>query len=99
MAGKQRSVFIRFNMADEADCSLYMKLAEAAGSSASLTAYVKRALEEHFSSTGGNAGAGHEAGGRIIGGDRDCGCSGEEESNGISRDRTAGSMWRAAGGA
>lgn len=49
MAGKQRSVFIRFNMADEADCSLYMKLAEAAGSSASLTAYVKRALEEHFS--------------------------------------------------
>lgn len=49
MAGKQRSVFIRFNMADEADCRLYMKLAEAAGSSASLTAYVKRALEEHFS--------------------------------------------------
>ena len=48
MAGKQRSVFIRFNMADEADCDLYMKLAEAAGSSASLTAYVKRALEEHF---------------------------------------------------
>lgn len=48
MAGKQRSVFIRFNMADEADCNLYMKLAEAAGSSASLTAYVKRALEEHF---------------------------------------------------
>lgn len=49
MAGKQRSVFIRFNMADEADCDLYMRLAEAAGSSASLTAYVKRALEEHFS--------------------------------------------------
>ena len=49
MAGKQKSVFIRFNMADEADCDLYMKLAEAAGSSASLTAYVKRALEEHFS--------------------------------------------------
>lgn len=49
MTGKQRSVFIRFNMADEADCDLYRKLAEAAGSSASLTAYVKRALEEHFS--------------------------------------------------
>ena len=49
MAGKQRSVFIRFNMADEADCDLYMKLAEAAGSSASLAAYAKRALEEHFS--------------------------------------------------
>lgn len=48
MAGKQRSVFIRFNMADEADCDLYLKLAEAAGSSASLTAYVKRVLEEHF---------------------------------------------------
>ena len=49
MAEKQKSVFIRFNMADEADCDLYMKLAEAAGISASLTAYVKRALEEHFS--------------------------------------------------
>ena len=49
MAGKQKSVFIRFNMADEADCDLYMKLAEAAGSSSSLTSYVKRALEEHFS--------------------------------------------------
>ena len=48
MAGKQRSVFIRFNMADEADSSLYLKLAEAAGSSASLTLYVKRVLEEHF---------------------------------------------------
>lgn len=49
MAGKQRSVFIRFNMADEADCDLYLKLAEAAGSSASLTAYVKRVLKEYFS--------------------------------------------------
>ena len=49
MSGKQKSVFIRFNMADEADCDLYMKLAEAAGSSASLTSYVKRALKEHFS--------------------------------------------------
>ena len=49
MAGKQKSVFIRFNMADEADRDLYMKLAEAAGSSVSLTACVKRALEEHFS--------------------------------------------------
>ncbi len=49
MAGKQKSVFIRFNMADEADSGLYLKLVEAAGSSASLTAYVKRALEEYFS--------------------------------------------------
>ena len=49
MAGKQRSIFIRFNMDDEADCELYLKLAEAAGSSSSLTSYVKRALEEHFS--------------------------------------------------
>lgn len=48
MTGKQRSVFIRFNMADEADCDLYLKLAEAAGSSSSLTSYVKRVLEEHF---------------------------------------------------
>ena len=49
MAGKQRSIFIRFNMDDEADCDLYLKLAEVAGSSASLTSYVKRVLEEHFS--------------------------------------------------
>ena len=49
MAGKQRSIFIRFNMDDEADCDLYFRLAEAAGSSASLTSYAKRALEEHFS--------------------------------------------------
>lgn len=49
MAGQQKAIFLRFNMEDEADSSLYMKLAEAAGSSASLTAYVKRALEEHFS--------------------------------------------------
>lgn len=49
MAGQQKAIFLRFNMEDEAESSLYMKLAEAAGSSASLTAYVKRALEEHFS--------------------------------------------------
>lgn len=49
MAGKQRSVLIRYNMADEADRSLYLKLAEAAEGSASLTSYVKRALEEYFS--------------------------------------------------
>ena len=48
MAGKQRSVFLRFNMADESDCDLYMRLAEAAGSSASLTAYVKRAARQEF---------------------------------------------------
>lgn len=30
------------------DCDLYLKLAEAAGGSASLTSYVKRVLEEHF---------------------------------------------------
>ncbi|MDE6600944.1 MAG: hypothetical protein K2K90_02025 [Lachnospiraceae bacterium] len=36
-------------MADEADCRLFLKLAEAAGSSASLTSYVKRALEEYLS--------------------------------------------------
>ena len=49
MAGKQRSIFLRFNMSDEADCDLYLKLAEAAGSSASLTSYVKRVLEEYLS--------------------------------------------------
>jgi hypothetical protein len=35
-------------MSDEADCDLYLKLAEAAGSSASLTSYVKRVLEEYL---------------------------------------------------
>lgn len=49
MAGKQRSIFLRFNMSDEADCDLYLKLAEAAGSSVSLTSYVKRVLEEYLS--------------------------------------------------
>lgn len=49
MAGKQRSIFIRFNMEDDTDCDLYLKLVEAAGSSVSLTSYVKRVLEEHFS--------------------------------------------------
>lgn len=48
MAGKQRSIFLRFNMSDEADCDLYLKLAEAAGSSVSLTSYVKRVLEEYL---------------------------------------------------
>lgn len=32
MAGQQKAIFLRFNMKDEADSSLYMKLAEAAGS-------------------------------------------------------------------
>jgi hypothetical protein len=36
-------------MEDEADCDLYLKLAEAAGSSVTLTSYVKRALEEYLS--------------------------------------------------
>lgn len=49
MAGQQKAIFLRFNMGDEADSSLYLKLAEAAGSSVSLTAYVKRALEEYLS--------------------------------------------------
>ena len=48
IAGKQKSIFLRFNMADDADCDLYLKLSEAAGSSVSLTSYVKRALEEYL---------------------------------------------------
>ena len=48
MAGNQKSIFIRFNMEDEADKELYMKLSEKASSSASLTAYVKRILEEYL---------------------------------------------------
>lgn len=48
MAAKQKSIFIRFNMEDEADKELYLKLSEKAGSSVSLTAYVKRILEEYL---------------------------------------------------
>lgn len=48
MAGNQKSIFIRFNMEDEADKELYLKLTEKADSSASLTAYVKRTLEEYL---------------------------------------------------
>ena len=49
MAENQRSVSIRFNMDDRADWELYQKLAEGSGNAASLTAYVKRVLEEYFS--------------------------------------------------
>ena len=48
MAGEQRAVTIRFNMGDRTDRELYRKLAEGAGDAGSLTAYMKRALEEHF---------------------------------------------------
>lgn len=49
MAGKQKAVFLRFNMDDMADRELYQKLEEGAGNAASLTAYAKRVLEEYFS--------------------------------------------------
>lgn len=49
MDRKQKSIFIRFNMDDKADKELYTKLSKKAGSSASLTAYVKRSLEEYLS--------------------------------------------------
>ena len=48
MAGKQKSIFIRFNMDDKSDKELYQRLADAAGSTASLAAYVKGVLEEYF---------------------------------------------------
>lgn len=48
MAGKQKAVFLRFNMEDIADRELYQKLEEGAGNAASLTAYAKRVLEEYF---------------------------------------------------
>lgn len=48
MAEQQKSIFIRFNMDDKNDRELYMKLTGEAGSSAFLTAYVKRALWEYF---------------------------------------------------
>lgn len=46
MCEKQKSIFIRFNMDDTADKELYLKLTKDAGSATSLTAYVKRNLEE-----------------------------------------------------
>lgn len=49
MAENQKSIFIRFNMDDKADKELYLKLSGEAGNTASLTAYVKRVLEEYFS--------------------------------------------------
>lgn len=49
MAENQKSIFIRFNMDDKTDRELYRKLADGAGCAASLTAYVKRVLEEYFS--------------------------------------------------
>lgn len=49
MAENQKSVSIRFNMDDRVDKELYLRLVEGAGDSASLTAYIKRVLEEYFS--------------------------------------------------
>ncbi len=49
MAENQKSIFIRFNMDDKVDRELYLKLTGEAGNTASLTAYVKRVLEEYFS--------------------------------------------------
>lgn len=50
MAETQKSIYIRFNMDDKSDRELYQKLVGGeAGGSASLTAYVKRVLEEYFS--------------------------------------------------
>lgn len=49
MDGKQKSIFIRFNMDDKVDKELYLKLSEGAGSAVSLAAYVKRILEEYLS--------------------------------------------------
>lgn len=46
MAENQKSIFIRFNMDDKADRGLYLKLMKDAGNASSLTAYVKRILEE-----------------------------------------------------
>ena len=46
MAENQKSIFIRFNMDDKADRELYLKLMKDAGNASSLTAYVKRNLEE-----------------------------------------------------
>lgn len=49
MAENQKAIFIRFNMDDRSDSELYQRLVEESGSTSSLTAYVKRVLEEYFS--------------------------------------------------
>ena len=49
MAENQKSIFIRFNMDDRVDRELYLRLTGEAGNATSLTAYVKRVLEEYFS--------------------------------------------------
>lgn len=49
MAESQKSIFIRFNMDDTTDREWYLKLTKEAGNAASLTSYVKRALEDYFS--------------------------------------------------
>lgn len=48
MAETQKSIYIRFNLDDKADKELYHKLTGEAGGTASLAAYAKRVLEEHF---------------------------------------------------
>ncbi len=48
MAENQRSIFIRFNMDDEEDRELYLRLEKGAGNTVSMTAYAKRILDEHF---------------------------------------------------
>ena len=48
MTAKQKSIFIRFNMDDTADKELYLKLTKESGNANSLTAYVKRILEEYL---------------------------------------------------
>lgn len=48
MVKQQKSIFIRFNMDDENDRKLYLKLTKEAENFASLTVYVKRILEEYF---------------------------------------------------
>lgn len=48
MAENQKSIFIRFNMDDKEDRELYLKLEEGVGSTVSMTAYVKKTLDEYF---------------------------------------------------
>lgn len=42
MAGKQKSIFVRFNMDDKGNRELYLKLEKGAGSTVSMTVYAKQ---------------------------------------------------------
>ena len=96
MAGQQKAIFLRFNMEDEADSSLYMKLVETAGS-VSLTSYVKRVLEEYLNVKLEMAERQQFHGRGIIVRYRYCNCTEDSREIYAGRSRITRSMWVFAG--